>query len=91
METNIVQGKDEASDFKLLPSSTYLSFEKDIAARARGVHPVFGTMMNAEVFAARVFGDVLGVADGMVCRGKWASMLGWVVGLLPIFLVVSAS
>ena len=55
------------------------------------MHPVFGTMMNAEVFAERVVGDVLGVADGMVCRGKWASMLGWVVRLLPIFLVVSAS
>lgn len=30
--------------------------------------------MNAEVFAERVVGDVLGVADGMIWRGKWASM-----------------
>ena len=89
METNIFKSKDGANDSKLPPSSRYLSIEMDVAARARGTHPVFGSMMQAEVFAERVVGDVLGGADGMIWRGKWAITLGWIVGLLPYFLVVS--
>ncbi|KAK3173085.1 hypothetical protein OEA41_006414 [Lepraria neglecta] len=82
VETNIFRGKDGANYFKLPPSSKYLSVEKDIAATARGEHPVFGSMMQAEVFAERVVGDVLGGADGMFWRGKWASTLGWITPML---------
>ncbi|KAI9667702.1 MAG: hypothetical protein M1821_000519 [Bathelium mastoideum] len=65
----------DGPNFKLPPTSRYVSIEKEIAARARGEDGV--SRMDASVYADRVVGDVLAGANRTIWRGSVAS-IDWV-------------
>lgn len=75
-------------NLKLPETSRYKSIEKEIVARARGED---GTpRMEAEEYAERVVGDVLGGKTWQIWRGGYASVVRFTAGWFPGWVSVSA-
>ncbi|MCJ1381252.1 hypothetical protein MMC17_004361 [Xylographa soralifera] len=70
-------------DFKLPSDSLYLPVKKEINAVAGDKLPT--TAMDVDVFAEKLVGDVLGGANGLVYRGKLATLSWFILKFLPVW------
>lgn len=85
IKTNLTKN---SPSFNLPPDSLYASISADVAKRAR-MEDVALLGTEADVYAESIVRDVLANREGVVWRGAFASMLGWLRMVMPGFLLVS--
>ncbi|MCJ1402294.1 hypothetical protein MMC11_005514 [Xylographa trunciseda] len=70
-------------DFKLPSNSVYLPIKTEIDKVANGTD--LPSAMDVDVFAKKLVGDVLGGANGLVYRGRLATLSWFLLKFLPVW------
>ncbi|KAH8689873.1 oxidoreductase [Talaromyces proteolyticus] len=75
---------DSVPQVTSLPSSSYYrSIEEQVKIRAQGKHPY--PKMDANEYAKRVVGDVLGGKKAVIWRGAQSEIVSWALMVLPVW------